>query len=425
MTEERKDRLINELMHNNLSINFADSEIPVITEDNIATESMTIKQSICDEDSLKFGGCIASEFTINITSTEERQFYENQFVGKLIKVKIIQTAPTGEKVYPKSILYPSEDIFPNEYINDEIFYVFCGYIESFEMDKQDNNMFKLTAYDVFAKLYKKDATQWFYKNILLVDSAKLYNDVLIYILDKFSIAYNETNLQMYFNERLSDNSYVKDMHIFNESWKNNSDKISYGKIIKDICEMLGLFGFIKSNNSRGEFILLDPFDETKRVEELYTFYEELSIDTNFKDRSYRSITINKKEKTETIDPIFITQYFANDTNYDMTENIVVYMYSSQTSVDTRFSLLYNGNGGRRITGFGRNRFYNTLTATLDGRLWVNIGDYIRVKQNIVDVNGDYILDEDGEITTIDRVVPVLSKTIKGIQALTDYIETKG
>ena len=418
MTELRKDRLVNELMYNTMSIHFPVDNIESISEDNILTESMVVKQSICDDDNLRVGGCIASELTIGITSTEARKFFDNQYVGKLISVVIVQTAPTGEKVLPSQSLLPSATLYPNEYIGDDTFYVFSGYIDSFVMDKQDSNSFTLTAYDVFSKMYRRDASQWFYKNVIIDDTMTLWQ-VFSDCLEKFSVTFNESAVKKYFNEKLADNSVLGDMHIFNDKWKTSSGKVTYGQIIKDICEMLGLFGFIKPNSSDGEFVLLDPFD-SNRTEETYTFYEELSIDANYKTRFFGEIIIAQSEKTSTITPDFITS--SSDNSYDMTDNVMVYMRNSS---DGRLNVLWSGDCGKRITGYGRGRSYPILTATLDGRLWVNIGDYLRIRQNITDVNGDYVLDEDGEIETIDRVVPLLSRTIKGIQALTDYIETKG
>ncbi|MCH5202748.1 MAG: hypothetical protein J1F17_06035, partial [Oscillospiraceae bacterium] len=96
MTDLQKKKLIDELMYTTLIIDFVDKSIESITEDNITAESMKLKQSICDETSLKFGGCIASEFSVEIFNTENRTFDAEKLTNKWITVRLIQTAPSGE-----------------------------------------------------------------------------------------------------------------------------------------------------------------------------------------------------------------------------------------------------------------------------------------------------------------------------------------
>ena len=74
--------------------------------------------------------------------------------------------------------------------------------------------------------------------------------------------------------------------------------------------------------------------------------------------------------------------------------------------------------------------YQPLSASLDARLWVTVGSPIEILVSKTDVSGNYI-DNNGNIITDGTIVKesvktyVLSRTITGIQAMTDKIEVKG
>jgi hypothetical protein len=99
---------------------------------------------------------------------------------------------------------------------------------------------------------------------------------------------------------------------------------------------------------------------------------------------------------------------------------------------------FNSNMGKRITGWDTDTHsYYPITATVDGRPWAHVGDKIEIFKNCTDVNGDYIyetdengeyeLDENGELIILKEkyTTYIMSRTLTGIQALTDEIETKG
>ena len=84
--------IINNLIENTIEIYFADDPDPEatkITQSNIVSESMTLKQSVCDSETLTYGGCIASEFNIELLNTADRSF-SSALTGKWISVKITQ-----------------------------------------------------------------------------------------------------------------------------------------------------------------------------------------------------------------------------------------------------------------------------------------------------------------------------------------------
>ena len=72
---------------------------------NIVSESMVIEQAISDESDLKFGGCIASSFEVELSNTPD-------LTGKYITVTITQTAKS--KLYPGMQTVPGSEIYPGD-----------------------------------------------------------------------------------------------------------------------------------------------------------------------------------------------------------------------------------------------------------------------------------------------------------------------
>ena len=114
-----REAIISGLAENTLIIRVYNAlSYDTITEDNIAAESMEIKQSVCDKEKLTFGGAVASEFTIKLIGTENLTFAESESVnnviqleGKTIEVMLYQQY-IGGQLYPSSTVYPSSSTLP-------------------------------------------------------------------------------------------------------------------------------------------------------------------------------------------------------------------------------------------------------------------------------------------------------------------------
>lgn len=414
-----KEKVINELIGNKLEIVFVDGDEETITEANMYSESMKLKQAICDESELKFGGCIASEFDIDLINTADRSF-TNSLEGKWISVRLTQTFPTGEGVLPSAELLPSANLLPGEIITTKVWYLFSGYISSAEIDKNDKNLRHVVAYDAFAKMFEWDATN---KLFALWQAGGANFTTLIDLCVKnenLAIGYNPSALLDEIIDTQTGTS-VLNFTTLNEDWLNDSDTISYGEILKNICEMVGLFGFIRPNSGKGVFNMLPM--SVSNVEE-YKFYEQLyAAETTSLGYTTIYASIGGSQRSSKVwrfDPVD-TPDDAVEHIYDMTDNILAWQSEDTSSVHPMNSL-YNGNSGKRLY----NSSYAPITASLDGRPWVEVGDRIQINVIQTDTEGNYIYDVDG-VTPLTETIEsyVLSRTLSGIQALTDKIEAKG
>lgn len=399
---------------------FCNGEEETITETNIVSESMKIKQSICDESKLKFGGCIASEFSIDLINTADRSFSQS-LVGKWISVQLTQKFPSDEPLVPSTTLYPSADVYSGENKpTSTIWYIFSGYIDSAERDQNDKNIRHIIAYDIFAKMYDWDAT-----NALQEYWSKYEDgvtlDALLYMCLIKGISWDTAQINNIFNENINktSNTKVSDIRIRNKYWLNNPEKISYGELLRDICEMVGGFGVIMPYSGKGTFTIRTLSNDT----EIFNFYESFYAE-EYTSLGYSAIKIsadtNEGEAEKTFEQNFTSDDIETDKVYDITENILVLLHR-EDEWDRSIENLYSNNSGKRLY----NCEYTPISATLDGRLWVEVGDKINVVVNRTDTEGNYLYADDGTILTETIESYVLSRTLSGIKALTDTIETKG
>ena len=448
-----RDGIINHLISNTIEIYFTDNDPehdpehvePKITEANIVSESMKLKQAICDGDELRFGGCIASQFFIDLLRTSDREF-ENELSGRWIAVKLIQTyADPDELIYPSDNIYPSGSLYPGRAIGAREQWIFSGYIDSAKASKTDKNVINIVAYDALAKLHEADATNYLYlffktsSGTLSLD--RMFTEVLSSTHNRV-LTIGTTNTIRVRNEQYYNGTTTRIVSSFcpsNEFWMTQKDTISFGMLLRYICEVFGVFGLIIPDSGKGTF----TFKMLTGTTETYDFYEKLEAEdyqsTGYTDFSFSVSGGDRTGKSVIHGGLSSASDDAVDKVYDFSENILIlqpYTTSGQGRTSTEFDFLINNtdigarlamnNSAQGHTGQCAFSEYQPLTATLDGRPWVSVGDPIEILVNKTDVNGDYIVDEQtGEIEKETVQTYVFSRTLTGIQALTDYIEVKG
>lgn len=422
MTEETKQNIINNSVDNTLIIYFSDMT-PAITENNIASESMTLTQSICDEAKLKFGGCIASEFSVDIINTVNRTFSVDDLVGKeiyaVLTMKYIDVSP----IYPESQLYPSSNkILPGGRVKTIDFTIFRGRISSAKLDENNSNKRHLVAYDAFNDLYNLD-----YTNALcdLWSNPQTINNILsslnLYILRFYSVPINTSKYLKFINDRM--NKYT----VQNNEWLKNNSKISCGQALNYICEILGCFGIVDytSNQRQAQINILDLQNTAC---ETYDFYQNMNFE-EFESKAYQYISVSNKN-TDRNSKIINNDYTSDsitinsNKSYDMTDNIFLYQGSDVSmpvaGTDAVHVILTGGTADKLALCN-----YTPFSATVDGRPWMNAGDKVKINTYKTNVYGSYVLDSNGNrvITTVESYI--LSRTLTGIKSLTDKITAKG
>ena len=432
---------MSELLYNKIVISFPDNDEDPITEENIRSESMRIRQTICDEAYLKFGGCIASEFKIDLFRTLDRSFDES-LNGKWISVKITQCYTTDNLLYPSATLYPSASLFPGSQTEEVDRYVFSGYIDSAVVSETDNNVISVTAYDIFAKIYADDATDALYAMYKTVNNNTL-GTILNAVINRYSLNFVSGNmLSEFYNNGF--NVTIRNYPVWkNTDWMNSGEKISYGQLLRDICEMLGSFGVIVPNSGKGSLEFRTLYNPD--VEE-YTFFEPPLNAESYQCTGYTDFVFpvendsDRPGKTVTaIGGLSDSYDGAVEKSYDFSANILTqrkYAQSGGSRTSTEFDYLINTSSiGTRIAMNAESTShpnactlseYKPVKVRLDARLWVKLGAPVRIYANKTDAEGGYIIDETTGMPVKEIInTYIFTRTITGIQALTDEIETKG
>lgn len=430
------------LNYNELIITFPDGDEQDIAEENIVSESMRLTQSICDEDYLKFGGCIASEFRIDLLNTNERSFTQ-ELTGRWISVKLIQHKISDRPIYPSSSLYPSSNLFPGYERDETVHYIFSGFIESAKLSENDMNVRTVIAYDALALLYGADATNYVYRSatetgaftigVALSNSLRNNGKINIPIFSGDGW-YNKFFTEQF--DRIGDGVLwpVREYSIKNESWRSSDKKISYGELLKNVCENLAVFGIIVPDSGKGSFKTIDFTKPTI----VYEFYEKLQpeeyLSTGYTDFMFSIYGDGKTGKNDTAAGGFTHSYDdAVPKIYDFTDNMTVwekYAKNGSSRTSTSFDRLINTTSiGYRIAMNPENgdcafSSYRPLKATVEGTPEQIIGSPITIIANKTNPDGSYI-EQDGEYVKEEINSYVFKRTLSGIQALTDEIEVKG
>lgn len=171
----------------------------------IHSESMMLKESILEKDSIEFVGCISSQFQITI------QDIDAKLKGKPIEVSI-STDDTKQDPIP----------------------LFIGIIDSVEM--QSNKAFKkITAYDKLYTVGNKEVADWIETRVFPMTIKQFRDDFFKYLgVNQEPITLPNDNIEI----SLKKNNTVKALNV-----------------IKAICQINGAFGIInRFNNFEYRFI---------------------------------------------------------------------------------------------------------------------------------------------------------------------------
>ena len=426
-----------ELIYNRVTISFPDNDETAITESNILSESLSVRQSVCDSSELRFGGCIASQFRVDLLNTEDRQF-SAQLTGKWISVKISQLCATDNVLYPRADRYPSATLFLGRLNQTYDYYVFSGFIDSAKLSKTDKNVRTIIAYDIFAKMYEWDATDYLMaawkveRDEYLPDLNTLYNKCLYHNghIDIAAILNPDRTNNLYAYAQLGSMT-IGSFQPNNSDWLADSKKISYGELLRCICEMIASFGFIVPDEGKGKFEMRSLKPGTDYT---YPFYESL-VAEEYQASGYTKIDLparltgNRDKKTSVFTLVRAENTGNVDKTYDATENVLAWRYlgSGQSDFAIDVAKYYNSIVGDCLalnsSGAKYTRF-TPLKAKVEANLSLKPAAPVKLLVNQTNPDGSYVI-VDGEIQKEELCTYILTRTLTGVQALTDEIEAKG
>lgn len=204
-----------------LEVRFKDNAFPIIKGSDVLSEQMTLHESICEEEQLKFGGCNASSFELTVFN--------------------LNSGIKGYEIEPVLITNKTE-------IPLGVFYVET--IEKYA----GKNYKKLTAYDKI-RYFDVDVKDW-YDNLTFPISVKNFRDSLCKYV---GVEQKEVTL-------IADNIMLtKEL--------DSSNGINGLSLMKQICEISGVFGrmdrYGKLDYLSLESSMLLPADDLFPANDLY------------------------------------------------------------------------------------------------------------------------------------------------------------
>lgn len=221
ISEEIKKLYIEDGTPIELEVRFKDNAFPTIEGSDVLSEQMTLHESICEEEQLKFGGCNASSFELTVFNLN------SGIKGYEIKPVLI----TNKTEIPLGVFY----------------------VETIEK-YAGKDYKKLTAYDKM-RYFDVDVKDW-YDNLAFPISVKNFRDGLC---DYVGVEQNEATL-------IADNIMLtKEL--------DSSNGINGLSLMKQICEISGVFGRMdrcgKFDYLSLESSMLLPADDLFPANDLY------------------------------------------------------------------------------------------------------------------------------------------------------------
>lgn len=442
---------------NDYEFNFPDLNF-TITNETLHQESVTIKESICDNEDLQLGGCIASSCEFEVSELENNQLAGLEFTAKLLvndgkdavvkmgKYRVDSAKRVNDKDYRKVVAYDAlydAQIDVSDWYN-KVFYVVSEYEEVVAIGDIDdlwehgdyyidNSGSKPPTFEYFLNgavpeelqdtTYLDTSTGKLYEaqNTSGDEDNKLYRWVEVYqckrktttkrIYAKTTLKKLRESLLNHLNIPFIEQDLINDDVIIERTFDtSDTGEIIGTDILKYICELNAGFGKI---NRDGKFEVIQltsaglyPEETLYPSEDLYpeeSNYELLSAEEN--EANYISVAYEEYE-TEAITGVIVKSNSDNigqvvgtkDNAYILTGNPLIY---NKTSED--------------LTKIGQNIFakikgitYRPNTTTLEGLPYLETGDYYILTKNNDDVSS-----------------PIFTRTLTGVQALKDTFESKG
>ena len=396
-----KSAYFDESENKHLVVTFPEINL-TLKHSQIKKESMEINEAILDQESIEFVGCIASQFKLQISSIKIK------LKGKKIEVSIYSDSTSDKPVK-----------------------LFSGIVDS---DNRTGNKRskEIIAYDMMYSLTDEDVTSWFRTQVAYLKMGKkltvkkFRNDLFVFLgiaQKKRTLANDSFSIKQLVN--MVDNNEE-------DADEEEQEKIYALDLIKAICQINGVFGIINRNGEMdyrrlgvededdGAYPGVDPDDKTNGL--YLPFLPGIGVTDIITDStfypSYRSVTYEDYD-VHGITKVYVRQ--SEDTKAGYAGSDKKYKYIVQGN---RFTLGTTKEEKREIATAILNKVqgvtYTPFTAECTGLPFLEVGDPVQIY--VYDFEQS---DKQKKDVFVLKSFYVLSRTLKGIQSLTDTLTAQG
>lgn len=370
LTDEQKAMFYSSGYYKGYRMVFDDINLTIDNE-IIHQESVTITQSICSDEELSLGGCIASSIEFEVSEVMDKDVTGLEFKCYMdvedAEGNAVLTIPMG--VYR---------------------------VDSAKC-VDDKDYKKIIAYDALYDA-SEDVSE-FYNNIFAENETISYAEFRLKILNHFGIDFVGRN-------------YINDDETAKKTLSPQGN-LTGVMILKCICEANGAFGYIDRNGKFAEAIAreaagLFPEEDLYPAEDLYpesganVQYVGAETDKaqyiNTKFEEYETMPITCVTIKSSADDIGVASSDDESNPYIISSNFLFY---GKTKEELKSI-------GKKIQSVLSGFVYRPNETTLEGLPYMDVGDWYSLVKN-----------RDGVVS------PILSRTLTGVQGLRDTFSSKG
>lgn len=397
-----KSAYFDESENKHLVVTFPEINL-TLKHSQIKKESMEINEAILDQESIEFVGCIASQFKLQISSIKKK------LKGKKIEVSIYTDSTSDKPVK-----------------------LFSGFVDSDERTGNKRSK-EIIAYDMMYSLADEDVTSWFRTQVAYLKMGKkltikkFRNDLFVFLgitQKKRTLANDSFSIKQLVNMVDKDDGEDAD--------EEEQEKIYALDLIKAICQINGVFGIINRNGEMdyrrlgvededdGAYPGVDPDDKTNGL--YLPFVPGIGVTDIITDStfypSYKSVTYEDYD-VHGITKVYVRQ--SEDTKAGYAGSDKKYKYIVQGN---RFTLGTTKEEKREIATAILNKVqgvtYTPFSAECTGLPYLEVGDPVQFYAYDFEQS-----DKQKKDVFVLKSFYVLSRTLKGIQSLTDTLTAQG
>ena len=400
---------------------FDNNKITTISNDNFVSESMSLTESVCESDTLKFGNVVSSQFEIDVLENIYIKINDTDSYKILLDDKYISVYMKIGNEYDEQ-----GNATPEYKYNLPLFH---GRITESKLSETRLER-HIVAHDDIFDVLDTNCKDWFLNWLKSKNNKSNIKQLRIDLLKYFNINYSDTNL-------INDNLPVLIPDTFDKD-------LTARMILHDICELNGCFGIINRENlfefrTINKKTILYPSDKIYPKNNLYPGIALDKTGNMYNAKFYNKVIFGES----TTSPInkFIIFYDDKKQSDEVNE---MYLYPKDTlypNIALQTETIYPGLATNTLNQYEieENIFYEYLTDKLDRKYLYNAYSAIRAIDYtpfetletfglpFLEVGDIVSVDVyEGEITeSVSKDFPVLTRTLKGIQSLTDNIKANG
>lgn len=383
------------------------SEPVPLDPSKIVSESLEIKQSICDDSKLKIGGCIPSQLTMNVMETPDLS-------GKRITVTA-QGRYTAD-LYPADTLYPSDELYPNMRRTTDEYLLFVGPV--FSCLKTNNH--KIRRIVAFDRMHYASTVKC--KN-RVYNYLKQYGDRDINFSMLFLAFASKARINVDTNDFVN-RATVAD--IWGSLWQQIIDKnFTLLDFYNCLSELNGVFLIDDAPSAEN----VTNVRATARVIKLYQNMDQKYMISSYSSLSYEDFLTKEIRYAQfdfNNDNYFTYIYHSPTADYSryISENPVARCSNADFDIIKNLGTPYcrgyyksvenpdtSPHTGLRNVITGNTYVYRPFKASIFNRWWVQVGDRVRLPTS------------DPDIPYVESIV--FSRTLRGLYGMRVEIEAKG